>query len=71
MLNQVFGPSKSIETGPYDDIHRVVEKELKCRTDCDEGLCLKTFAKPRFLPNCGACLCVHARRQGRLYRFTL
>lgn len=35
----VFGPSKSRETGPYGNIHRVVEKDFKCRFNCDEDVC--------------------------------
>lgn len=35
----IFGPSKSIETGPYGNIHRVVEKDFPCRFGCDEGSC--------------------------------
>jgi lipopolysaccharide heptosyltransferase II len=35
----VFGPSKSVETGPYGDIHRVVEKDFPCRPACDENSC--------------------------------
>ncbi|MBF0518217.1 MAG: glycosyltransferase family 9 protein [Nitrospirae bacterium] len=36
----IFGPSKSIETGPYGNIHRVVEKsEFRCRYKCDENSC--------------------------------
>lgn len=35
----IFGPSKSIETGPYGNMHRVVEKEAQCRSSCDEGKC--------------------------------
>lgn len=36
----IFGPSKSNETGPYGNIHRVVEKEYRCRQTCDEDVCL-------------------------------
>lgn len=36
----IFGPSKSNETGPYGNIHRVVEKDYKCRETCDEDVCL-------------------------------
>jgi lipopolysaccharide heptosyltransferase II len=35
----VFGPSKSIETGPYGNIHRVVENDYPCRYGCDENTC--------------------------------
>jgi ADP-heptose:LPS heptosyltransferase len=35
----VFGPSKSKETGPYGNAHRVVEKEFACRGACDEDVC--------------------------------
>jgi lipopolysaccharide heptosyltransferase II len=35
----VFGPSKSIETAPYGNTHRVVEKDLPCRYKCDEVSC--------------------------------
>lgn len=35
----IFGPSKSRETGPYGNIHRVVEKNLPCRYGCDEDVC--------------------------------
>ena len=35
----VFGPSKSIETAPYGDMHMVVEKDFPCRYACDESLC--------------------------------
>jgi ADP-heptose:LPS heptosyltransferase len=35
----VFGPSKSIETGPYAVPCRVVEKDYPCRTSCDESTC--------------------------------
>ena len=44
--SQYSGPQRALRPGPYVDIHRVVEKEFKCRTTCDEGLCLKAFAKP-------------------------
>ncbi len=36
----IFGPSKSNETGPYGNIHRVVEKDYGCRQTCDEDVCL-------------------------------
>ena len=36
----IFGPSKSNETGPYGNIHRVVEKDFPCRYTCDEDVCL-------------------------------
>ena len=35
----IFGPSKSKETGPYGNIHRVVEKDFPCRFSCDEDVC--------------------------------
>lgn len=35
----IFGPSKSRETGPYGNNHRVVEKDLPCRFTCDENVC--------------------------------
>ncbi|MBF0568639.1 MAG: glycosyltransferase family 9 protein [Nitrospirae bacterium] len=35
----VFGPSKSIETAPYGNPHRVVEKDFPCRDTCDENTC--------------------------------
>ena len=35
----IFGPSKSNETGPYGNIHRVVEKDFPCRQTCDEDVC--------------------------------
>lgn len=35
----IFGPSKSFETGPYGDNHRVVEKDFPCRLSCDENTC--------------------------------
>jgi lipopolysaccharide heptosyltransferase II len=35
----VFGPSKSIETAPYGNISRVVEKNFPCRYKCDENVC--------------------------------
>lgn len=35
----LFGPSKSNETGPYGNIHRVVEKDVSCRRTCDESKC--------------------------------
>ena len=35
----VFGPSKSVETGPYGAGHRVVEKNFPCRSGCDENTC--------------------------------
>jgi len=36
----IFGPSKSIETGPYGKIHTVIEKDFPCRYRCDEDVCL-------------------------------
>lgn len=35
----IFGPSKSNETGPYGNIHRVVEEDFSCRAACDEDVC--------------------------------
>lgn len=35
----IFGPSKSIETGPYGKGHTVVEKDFPCRYSCDEDVC--------------------------------
>lgn len=35
----IFGPSKSRETGPYGNLHRVVEKNYPCRYQCDENSC--------------------------------
>lgn len=35
----LFGPSKSIETAPYGNINRIVEKEYPCRYGCDESSC--------------------------------
>lgn len=35
----IFGPSKSKETGPYGNLHRVVEKNFPCRYQCDENSC--------------------------------
>jgi len=35
----VFGPSKSRETGPYGNPHRVVERDFPCRVTCDEDVC--------------------------------
>ncbi|MFC1633815.1 glycosyltransferase family 9 protein [Planctomycetota bacterium] len=35
----IFGPSKSRETGPYGNVHRVVEKKFPCRFCCDEHTC--------------------------------
>ena len=35
----IFGPSKSWETGPYGNIHAVVEKPFECRYLCDENVC--------------------------------
>jgi lipopolysaccharide heptosyltransferase III len=35
----IFGPSKSAETRPYGEGHRVVEKEFACRHACDENTC--------------------------------
>ncbi|MBN2570383.1 MAG: glycosyltransferase family 9 protein [Deltaproteobacteria bacterium] len=36
----IFGPSKSIETGPYGKGHIVIEKDFRCRYRCDEDVCL-------------------------------
>ncbi|MBF0368877.1 MAG: glycosyltransferase family 9 protein [Magnetococcales bacterium] len=36
----IFGPSSSIETGPFCSHHRVVEIDAHCRATCDEGTCL-------------------------------
>lgn len=35
----IFGPSKSIETGPFGGKHLVVEKAFSCRSNCDESRC--------------------------------
>jgi lipopolysaccharide heptosyltransferase II len=35
----IFGPSKSRETGPYGNLHKVVEKNFPCRLECDESRC--------------------------------
>jgi len=35
----IFGPSKRMETGPYGNVHRVVEKDFPCRFTCDEDVC--------------------------------
>lgn len=35
----IFGPSKSLETGPYGNTCRVVEKDFPCRFTCDERVC--------------------------------
>lgn len=35
----IFGPSKSIETGPYGKGQIVVEKDFPCRYTCDEDVC--------------------------------
>lgn len=35
----IFGPSKSRETAPYGNFHRVVEKDFPCRHTCDENTC--------------------------------
>lgn len=35
----IFGPSKSLETGPYGNICRIVEKDFPCRVTCDESVC--------------------------------
>jgi predicted lipopolysaccharide heptosyltransferase III len=36
----IFGPSKSVETGPYGNRNIVVEKNYPCRFTCDESSCL-------------------------------
>lgn len=36
----IFGPSKSVETSPYNTICQVVEKVMQCRDSCDESHCL-------------------------------
>jgi predicted lipopolysaccharide heptosyltransferase III len=42
----IFGPSKSNETRPYGNIHRVVEiRDMPCRNTCDEDQC--HFEHPR------------------------
>ncbi len=41
----IFGPSKSIETGPYGVPSRVVEKDYPCRFACDENSC-RNAARP-------------------------
>jgi ADP-heptose:LPS heptosyltransferase len=35
----IFGPSKSIETRPYFNNSRIVEKDFPCRNNCDETIC--------------------------------
>ncbi|PIE59437.1 MAG: hypothetical protein CSA32_03540 [Desulfobulbus propionicus] len=35
----IFGPSTSVETGPYGNVHRIVEKDVSCRGSCDENRC--------------------------------
>ena len=35
----IFGPSKSVETGPFGAGHLVVEKDFPCRAACDESRC--------------------------------
>lgn len=35
----LFGPSKSVETGPYSENSRVAEKPMPCRVVCDENRC--------------------------------
>lgn len=35
----IFGPSKSLETGPYGNRHICVEKNFSCRYICDEDSC--------------------------------
>lgn len=41
----IFGPSKSVETGPYGNSHRVVERDFSCRSGCDEKRCRHTRFK--------------------------
>lgn len=41
----IFGPSKSKETGPFGNIHKVVEKDFPCRFSCDEDVCKHTVYK--------------------------
>lgn len=36
----IFGPSKSIETGPYCERCIAIEKDFACRYSCDENTCL-------------------------------
>jgi len=38
----LFGPSKSVETGPYDVPSRVLERDYPCRSGCDESSCGNT-----------------------------
>jgi lipopolysaccharide heptosyltransferase II len=35
----LFGPSSSVETGPFGKHNRVVEKDMGCRNSCDESSC--------------------------------
>lgn len=35
----IFGPSKSVETAPYGNLHKVVEEDFPCRVTCDESSC--------------------------------
>jgi len=35
----IFGPSESNDTGPYKNIHKVVQKDFPCRHKCDESVC--------------------------------
>lgn len=35
----IFGPSKSVETAPYGNVNRIVEKDYPCRCHCDESSC--------------------------------
>jgi ADP-heptose:LPS heptosyltransferase len=35
----IFGPSKSLETGPISKLSRIVEVPLSCRNSCDEDIC--------------------------------
>jgi len=38
----IFGPSKSVETGPFGEKHLVVEKACVCRYTCDESHCMNS-----------------------------
>lgn len=35
----IFGPSDSVETGPWGKEHHIVEKIISCRHSCDESQC--------------------------------
>jgi len=39
----IFGPSKSVETGPWGPGHVVVEAPMACRHTCDESHCRNRF----------------------------